>query len=445
MMSLTPIYLISGLVCLFWIAVHAILARHTRTFGVFCYLFGAIVITASGDVLLASVFKSEAIAQLVILFMAPTLIPLCCIYFYKMSREIKYGAVLQLWVAVPAALFAGALILTLLKGFDGTDLFLERLGSTSPRDMVFSDSWERIYFFWTVMLFRVVIIAEGILLLVYCINLKTKYHFHMPDLWHFLSHGKRIRVMQAQVNIALAVTFLMCGKVLLHPFFLHAPGWSVAISLSIAVLYFFFGLFALFSARTFISLEDIRTALRFNYNPDTQTQVTERIFMDMADGLSGESLTHVLARLSSQSGAPARKSADKNPSLSSAVFNAASAQSTWEPDSLSSRFQQLMQTQLLFLQPGLTLADVAERLDTNKTYVSKMVNKTYNMGFPEVLNIMRVDYACEHIRRHPDASQEEIARSCGFLSASSFNSTFKRITGYTPKVWAARTASSSGH
>ena len=43
-----------------------------------------------------------------------------------------------------------------------------------------------------------------------------------------------------------------------------------------------------------------------------------------------------------------------------------------------------------------------------------------------------------YIRAHTDANQEEIAKACGFLSASSFNSTFKRITGYTPKVWAAR-------
>ncbi|MBO4635024.1 MAG: AraC family transcriptional regulator [Bacteroidales bacterium] len=44
-----------------------------------------------------------------------------------------------------------------------------------------------------------------------------------------------------------------------------------------------------------------------------------------------------------------------------------------------------------------------------------------------------------------NASQEEIAKACGFFSASSFNGTFKRITGYTPKVWAARKASALGH
>lgn len=103
-----------------------------------------------------------------------------------------------------------------------------------------------------------------------------------------------------------------------------------------------------------------------------------------------------------------------------------------------------MQQERLYLQPSLTLSDVAERLHTNKTYVSKMVNQTYKMGFPELLNILRVDYAQRYIRSHPDAWQEEIAKACGFLSASSFNSTFKRISGFTPKVWTARKDSIAG-
>ena len=91
----------------------------------------------------------------------------------------------------------------------------------------------------------------------------------------------------------------------------------------------------------------------------------------------------------------------------------------------------------MFLQPKLTLDDVAESLNTNKTYVSKMVNNTYNLGFPELINILRVDYAEQYIISHREARQEEIAQECGFLSASSFNTTFKKVTGMTPKVWIA--------
>ena len=108
---------------------------------------------------------------------------------------------------------------------------------------------------------------------------------------------------------------------------------------------------------------------------------------------------------------------------------------SWDENSLMSRFQKIMVEEQLFLQPKLTLADVAERLNTNKTYISKLVNNTYNLSFPELLNTLRIDYAEQYLLNHRDAKQSEVAQACGFLSASSFNNIFKKITGMTPKVW----------
>ena len=115
----------------------------------------------------------------------------------------------------------------------------------------------------------------------------------------------------------------------------------------------------------------------------------------------------------------------------------AAVANAWDDGGLLSRFQQLMFRDRKFLQPGLTLADVADALNTNKTYVSKMVNNTYNLGFPELLNTLRIDYAEEYILHHRDARQDEIAKACGFVSASTFNIIFKKVTGVTPKVWIA--------
>ncbi len=121
--------------------------------------------------------------------------------------------------------------------------------------------------------------------------------------------------------------------------------------------------------------------------------------------------------------------------LTTNIFTAVS--DSWDENSLISRFQHLMMDEHLFLHPRLTLDDVAERLNSNKTYVSKLVNNTYNLGFPELINTLRIDYAEQYILSHREAKQEEIAQSCGFLSASSFNTTFKKVTGMTPKVWIA--------
>ena len=181
-------------------------------------------------------------------------------------------------------------------------------------------------------------------------------------------------------------------------------------------------------------MEDVRSALRFNYSRENQSRVSEEVVMDMVDNLQGQSLTHVISHMVMQTEGEEKPSASK-PSLTSALF---SNKQSWDEGTLVFRFQQLMQEELLFLRQGLSLQDVAERLDSNKTYISKMVNQTYGIGFPEVLNIMRVDYAQQYMSTHADESQEDIARASGFQSASSFNSTFKRITGYTPKVWASR-------
>ena len=89
----------------------------------------------------------------------------------------------------------------------------------------------------------------------------------------------------------------------------------------------------------------------------------------------------------------------------------------------------------------MTLVDVAEKLHTNKTYVSRLVNNTYEMPFPDLINTLRVDYAEQYISAHRDARQNEIAQACGFSSASSFNNIFKKVTGMTPKIWLATSES----
>ena len=95
----------------------------------------------------------------------------------------------------------------------------------------------------------------------------------------------------------------------------------------------------------------------------------------------------------------------------------------------------LMLREQVFREPGLTLTGLAGRMHTNKTYVSRLVNNTYGMAFPDLLDSLRTEYAKKYILAHPGARQAEIAAASGFSGASAFNSTFKRITGMTPGEW----------
>ena len=112
-------------------------------------------------------------------------------------------------------------------------------------------------------------------------------------------------------------------------------------------------------------------------------------------------------------------------------------QSAADEESLRIRFEDLIVSEQLFLKQGVRLADIAAMLDTNRTYVSRLVNNTYNMSFSDYINTLRIDYAEQYLLHHRDAKQTDIATACGFPNASAFNNVFKKITGVTPKIWLA--------
>ena len=447
-MQLTPLLILPGFVCLFWAGVHALLASRTTSFRILLYLFLAVFFTIAGDILLDTIFDSDAIAHIAIFTATPTIIPLTCLYFASLLPSYKPRASHFIWVILPVILATSSIILTSVMGLSETDELLDSIHSgffhaTDPE----YDFVQQFYYYSTTYLFRWVMFLEVVFMLVFTIRLSIVYRFRPKMLFDFLFRKGSIRPLQIQIILADLICVIICLLLVFRHYIIHeSPTWVLSISLLHSLLYFLFGFFALFSAVGSISIPEIRTAFRFNFTPQTRSQLSEEIITDMSRNLNAEALTHVLSRLGTQHSATSvRESALRagvTPSLAAAVLNVVSL--SRDEDSLAARFQRLMLSDRLYLQPGLTLDHVAEKLHTNKTYVSKMVNQTYKLGFPELLNILRVDYAQRYIRKHAEASQEELAKACGFLSASSFNSTFKRITGFTPKVWTARKDSLSG-
>lgn len=444
-MRLNFLYLVPGLIFLFWAAVHSLLASRTPTFRIIEWSLLTIFVTATGDIMLGQILRSEAVGILVVQLMTPAIIPFICIYFSYLTGNFKHRPYQTLWVILPAMLFTASLIITSVYGVANINGFLERMHAGYKGDNLITNGAERTYYVWSVVIFRAVMAAEALVMITHAVILAIKYRFRPTHWVDFLFRNRRMRVLEIQVTLCLVILFALILKVLFHaPQMGRDPVWINTLVIIISIVDFFFGFFALFSAREFISIPEIRTAFRLNYNKECAASVAEEVILDMIGELRGESLTHVLSRLEIQAGAenPGRQiGKGKAPTLSTTVLGPNPM--SRDEENLLTRFQHLMMDEQLFLQPGLTLSYVSERLHSNKTYVSKMVNRTYNLGFPEVLNILRVDYAEQYIRKHKDVTQEDIARACGFLSASSFNSTFKRITGYTPKVWAARVATNN--
>lgn len=104
-------------------------------------------------------------------------------------------------------------------------------------------------------------------------------------------------------------------------------------------------------------------------------------------------------------------------------------------EKLNTQLTDIMNNQQLFLQPELTIEDLATRLETNRTYISKLVNIQYGMPFRDYLNKLRIDYSKHLMQDEPDAVIEYIALKSGFNSSSQFIRKFKEVENMTPSTW----------
>lgn len=101
-------------------------------------------------------------------------------------------------------------------------------------------------------------------------------------------------------------------------------------------------------------------------------------------------------------------------------------------------FNQLIDEEQMFLHPTLTLDDIALELNTNRTYVSRIINEEFQCNFYEFINNKRIEFAKELMIKNPLFTQEQIAGMSGFTHASTFSRTFKKQTGLTFRQWQKR-------
>lgn len=88
----------------------------------------------------------------------------------------------------------------------------------------------------------------------------------------------------------------------------------------------------------------------------------------------------------------------------------------------------------LYKQSNLTIERLAKKLNTNRTYLSEAINSHYQMNYSAWINQVRIQAARKMLvaSAFDHYSIEGVAQLVGYTSISSFNSSFKRITGLTP-------------
>lgn len=108
--------------------------------------------------------------------------------------------------------------------------------------------------------------------------------------------------------------------------------------------------------------------------------------------------------------------------------------------SLFQHLDPLIQQQQLYLQPRLSLSDIAEQSGLSVKQVSWGINQGSGQRFNDYINGLRIQYFQQQwqtgeFRNH---SILDMAYACGFNAKSSFNSVFKRNMGMTPSQFIAK-------
>ena len=91
-----------------------------------------------------------------------------------------------------------------------------------------------------------------------------------------------------------------------------------------------------------------------------------------------------------------------------------------------------LEVRQVFLDPKLSLNKLSDMIETNQTYLSNVVNRYFGCHLKDLVNTYRVEYAKE-LLRSGKCPLEELPRRCGFLSRSTFYTSFKKVAGVSPK------------
>jgi len=91
----------------------------------------------------------------------------------------------------------------------------------------------------------------------------------------------------------------------------------------------------------------------------------------------------------------------------------------------------------LYLKSDFTLDELAKLLETNRRYVSQVINERFEKNFSSFINEFRIKEAMR-LMSNPEYNKytiDSISKLVGFNSISAFNGAFKKVTGLTPSTF----------
>jgi AraC-like DNA-binding protein len=101
------------------------------------------------------------------------------------------------------------------------------------------------------------------------------------------------------------------------------------------------------------------------------------------------------------------------------------------------KIETLIQSEKLYQNPELSLTEIAKKLESNSSIISRAINQGFAMNFNDFINNYRIEAVKEMFQNgeHKKSTLIGIAYDCGFNSKATFNRAFKKNTNFSPKEY----------
>ena len=97
-----------------------------------------------------------------------------------------------------------------------------------------------------------------------------------------------------------------------------------------------------------------------------------------------------------------------------------------------------LEKQEYYLKQECNSYNVAKKINTNTSYLSKVINSHYGINFNTYINDLRINYTIVRLKNDVifrSYSIQSIAEEVGYKSADSFTKYFKKDTGLNPSFY----------
>jgi pentatricopeptide repeat protein len=105
------------------------------------------------------------------------------------------------------------------------------------------------------------------------------------------------------------------------------------------------------------------------------------------------------------------------------------------PEQLYTRIMNIMESEHPYTDQDFDITELAALVHSNRTYISKVINKMSGLNFRSWLAKYRITLVQQYMKDNPKASLDELCEISGYASLSSLFRQFKAITGNTPIGW----------